>query len=91
MDPDFATLSHTWFPDSLFHEIAKLSNSYILQRYQSIDQVTPPTITSSELKRFVAITMYLGIADLTSKRDYWSSHSFLPSRSVTNELSRNIF
>ncbi len=47
--------------------------------------------TSRELKQFVAITIYMGIVNLPSKRDYWPIHPILSSHSVTNELSWNRF
>ena len=98
--PTCDVLLDKYFPLSLMQKIANHSNAYVQEckrRDPNLDIWNRKTdsrqFTAGCIYQFIAIIYYMGIVQLPSKDDYWSTDPMMPSHDLCNQcgMSRNRF
>lgn len=77
------------FPESLIDHIVFQTNLYTVQKYGNTNSFKQTN--SSEIKAFLSANILMGIKQLPSYRDYWSSRAELRDNFISELLPRDRF
>lgn len=98
--PCASALTDKYWDDNMLQQIVNHSNAYISERRRRnplLDcwkrKKESNDFKLSDTCQFLAMLYYMGVVQLPSKDDYWSTHPLMPSHELCNELNmtRNRF
>ena len=92
-------LADKFFPDNLFEDWHKHTNTYVELRDEQGELSNSPfkgekkQIEIHEIIYFLVVIMYMGVIRLPNKRAYWSTHHLMPTHPmiITTGLTRHRF
>ena len=73
-----------YFTDEVIQEIANQSALYSIQ----VKPEKPSKITTTDVKKFLAVSMYMSLVKLSYTRNYWSADFRIPQVADTMTLNR---
>ncbi|PNF19822.1 hypothetical protein B7P43_G14053 [Cryptotermes secundus] len=95
-DPtDVSEVASLFFGDSFFDLLCQETNRYYLQHREAYDRTNKVLkwvdVTSTEMKKILAIIILMGLTKRESLKDYWSSDPFLEIAIFGKLMSRKRF
>eukprot|EP00957_Ditylum_brightwellii_P153217 11661472-Ditylum_brightwellii.AAC.2 len=91
-EPIAKHLMSKYFPFYIIAKFVRASNKCHLKRKEQYQHLWIWTsnfsseVTNSNIYNFITLVYYMGICKLPSKRDYWSTHKYMPSHSITTKF-----